>query len=188
MENTHVRTMIENNLTKLPPKLQEAITSSDVLEKLRKLSQKYRLHLDQGQVLEIETYMVLLGIDEAEEYEKNLERELKTTSEVAKNIANDVAKEIFLSIRNVLKESTTSAPTPKLESVYEAPISTSTPSPIPATVSTPLQPTQVSTQTPTHSPITTQNKLESVVKNQSKEIKISPTKGYTVDPYREPIG
>ena len=96
MEETNIHTMIRDRFSKLPPKLQDAITSTEVAGKLRALSQKYRLHIDQGQILENETYMVLLGIDQAEKYEGNLKKELKISSENAKNIAKDVAKEIFL--------------------------------------------------------------------------------------------
>jgi len=162
MENVNIHSMIREQFAKLPPKLQEAITSVEVAEKLRALSQKYRLHLDQGQILENETYMVLLGIEEAGNYEENLKKELGISSEIAKNIANDAAKEIFLSIRNALKTSTTTAPTQN---------------------STP--PSQI--QTPEHQSTVSQNKLESVIKNESKEMTINPTRSYTVDPYREPI-
>jgi hypothetical protein len=215
MENINIHAMIKERFAKLPPKLQTAITSTEVAEKLRTLSQKYRLHLDQGQILENETYMVLLGIEKAGKYEENIKKELGISTEEAKNIAGDVAKEIFLSIRDLLKESTTStvaqkpqpAPksTPKPISAETSvnistptPVSMPTPKPAPSVspISTltsastlPSTSDQLSV-TPTSSirtPVTTQNKLESVVRNPSKEIKISPTKGYSVDPYREPI-
>jgi len=175
MENVNIHSMIKERFAKLPPKLQEAITSTEVAEKLRALSQKYRLHLDQGQILENETYMVLLGIEKAEKYEENLKKELKITPEIAKSIANDVAKEIFLSIRNVLKESTT--PVSKSNNTPISIALDSVPTPVPE------QQTQPSTQ----APVSTQNKLESVVRNQSKELEIKPAKKYTIDPYREPI-
>lgn len=175
MENTQVRTMIENNISKLPPKLQDAVTSTEVAKKLHAISQKYRLHLDQGQILENETYMVLLGIDEAGEYEGNLKKELNISSEQAGQLARDVGKDIFLSIRNTLKESTAS-PSSNTEVS-----NTTTPNPIPTDASIhPVQPKILP-------PVAIHNKLESVVKQQSKEIKISPTKNYPIDPYREPI-
>jgi len=109
-KEVNIHTMIKEQFTKLPPKLQKAITSTDVSLKLREISQKNRLHIDQGQILENETYMVLLGIEEAQAYEKNLKKELNISAEMAKGIAQDVAKEIFLSIRNLLKESVTATP------------------------------------------------------------------------------
>ncbi|NQV93254.1 hypothetical protein HQ403_02020 [Candidatus Kaiserbacteria bacterium] len=175
MEKTNVHLMIQERFAKLPPKLQEAITSTEVAEKLREIAQKYRLHLDQGQILENETYMVLLGVEQAGKYEENLKKELNISSEQAGQLARDVGKDIFLSIRNTLKESTAS-PSSNTEVSH-----TITPNPIPTDASIhPVQPK-------TLPPVAIHNKLESVVKQQSKEIKISPTKNYPIDPYREPI-
>ena len=186
MQDVNVHKMIKERFAKLPPKLQEAITSTEVAENLRELAQKYRLHIDQGQILENETYMVLLGVEQAGKYEENLKKELDVSSDIAKNIANDVAKEIFLSIRNTLKESTTPEPkqvqksTQQPASVQKNPIETSPQTP---SINPPIQ------QAKTFASINTENKdkLASVVKNERKELKINPAKQYVVDPYREPI-
>ena len=171
MEDMNIHSMIKERFAKLPPKLQAAITSTEIADKLRAVSQKYHLLLDQGQILENETYMVLLGVEQAEKYEGNLKRELKIPSEDARKIANDVAKDVFLPIRDTLKESTT---------IETGKQTMTTPPPTP-----PISEldNQVTTQTPT----TAQDKLESVVKNQNKEVEIVPAKQYSVDPYREPI-
>lgn len=173
MENINVNEMIREQFTKLPPKLQEAITSTEVSEKLREISQRYRLHLDQGQVLENETYMVLLGIEDAEKYEENIKKELGVSPEEARKIADDAAKEIFLSVRNLLKESTT----PQQKTEINEP---------PATENVPSQPSAsgYSSISPSAG---NQNKLEHIVRNQHKKIEVSPTKHYATDPYREPI-
>ena len=229
--------MIKQNIGKLPPLLQKAITSTEVEHTLRTLSQKYRLHIDQGQILENETYMVLLGIEQAKTYEENLKNELGITPQVAKDIAQDVAKEIFLSIRNLLKESTTPESEPQKEASQELKEAVVTAAPPPkattgalrsdAQSTGALHPNSQSTGAlrsdapvlqekpkeknseepgktlgetlttkvahpvapssdvvPSKEPV---SKLDSVVKNQRKDIEFTQAKPYSVDPYREPI-
>ena len=171
MADVNIHTMIRERFAKLPEKLQQAITSAGVAEKLRMISQRYRLHLDQGQVLENETYIVLLGIDEAEKYEENLKRELKISPEDAGKIAHDVGEEIFLSVRDILKSLTSSSPqktpsAPQKEDVQE--------------------PLRRSNIPETH--VTGQSKFEHFVKNKQEELAIEPTQRYSsTDPYREPL-
>ncbi|MEX0652173.1 MAG: hypothetical protein WD509_01275 [Candidatus Paceibacterota bacterium] len=169
MNDVNIHTTLKEQFKKLPPKLQEAITSTEIAEKLRAIAQKHRLHIDQGQILENETYMVLLGIEQAGAYEKNLQKELTIPTEVAQKIYTDVAKDIFLVIRDTLKEATTTekptqVPDPEAQTVHAQETS-------PFTTNTD----------------TAHNKLESVVRKQSKDFEISPRKTYTTDPYRESI-
>ncbi len=182
MEDTNIHLMIKKRFAKLPPKLQEAITSTEVVEKLRLLSKKYKLLLDKGQILENETYMVLLGIEQAEKYEENLKKELEISAEDAKKISNDVARDIFLSIRNLLKIATTPEIDNKITNNVSIPHITS-PEPINIGTSKSAQPIQ----TAEPKPIFTKDKLNSIVKNRSKDIEVSQIKKYVVDPYREPI-
>ena len=106
MEQQDIKTLLRTHFSRLPEKLQSAITESSIPEKLRAISKEHRLHLDQGQSLENETYMVMLGIEESDEYEKNIKKELQIDSETAGKIASAVGKEIFLPIRDALKELT----------------------------------------------------------------------------------
>ncbi|MBI2618036.1 hypothetical protein HYW58_01130 [Candidatus Kaiserbacteria bacterium] len=171
MEDKNIHTMLRERFTKLPPKLQEAITSAEVAEKLRVISQKYRLHLDQGQILENETYMILLGIEETEKYEENLKKELGISPKDAGKIAHDVGKEIFLSVRDTLKSLTSSpqvkAPPTGGQAYVEKPIRT---------------------EERPETKITGQSKFEHFVKNKQEELSIEPTRrDSSMDPYREPF-
>jgi len=175
MTDINIHSMIKERFNKLPPKLQEAIASTDISNKLRTISQKHKLLLDQGQILENETYMVLLGIEQAENYKENIKKELSLPEDTATKIANDVGREIFLSIRNTLRESA-------IKTIESEPVSTNqifNNEKIPTT-------NKPETKPFTETNATTQNKLDYVVKNQSKEIEIAPAK-YNNDPYREPI-
>ena len=110
MEQQDIKTLLKKHFKRLPEKLQHAITASTAPEKLRAIAEEYKLHLDQGQALENETYLVMLGIEESDDYEKNIKRELRVDSETAEKIASAVGKEIFLPIRDALKELTGGEP------------------------------------------------------------------------------
>lgn len=165
MNDVNIHQLIRERFSALPEKLQQAITSTEVAEKLRAISNKYRLHLDQGQTLENETYMVLLGIEEAEKYEDNVRRELGIPKEDAHAIATDVAEEIFLSVRGELKERTKETEEPAPQTPPQEPLPEAAPQPKKA-----------------------EDRFSQVVKRPSQNIEIKPKNGsYTVDPYREPI-
>ena len=175
MKHKDIQSMIRERFSDLPPKLQEAITSTDVTSKLRELTQKHRLHIDQGQKLENETYMVLLGIEDAEKYEGNLQRELKIPHKEAKKVAQDVAKEIFLSIREALKETAEPSQEPvRKTETYEQRVARETDS-VTSSINTPSSVEEK------------MDKLPDVKEEQKKEVHAKETPRYTTDPYREPI-
>ena len=63
MTDTH--TLLEERFNQLPEAVRNAITSADVSDHLRKLSDINQLHLDQWQELETEGMMTLMGIQTA---------------------------------------------------------------------------------------------------------------------------
>ena len=94
---------IQTRFLALPPALQDAITSADVDSSLRELSVTHKLHLDQGQKLENEVMLALLGIQGLDKLEENIKNEVGVPSETATALANDIAEKIFLPIREELQ-------------------------------------------------------------------------------------
>lgn len=167
MENKKINSMIREHFSRLPEKLQDAITNVDVISKLRAITQENRLHLDQGQLLENETYMVMLGLDSADNLTNNIKKELEITQELAQRIARQVGDDIFLSIRKLLKEST------KKDAVKEQSEEEQ---------GTPTVPTERKQETQES------GKLSGMKRYSNQHIDLNQDKkGYTVDPYREPI-
>lgn len=99
-----IQEQLAERFESLPKSVQDAVTSADVEKKLRALSQKHKLHLDQWVLLENEIMLTLLGIEEPENMSKNIEREVRVTPEVAQNIVNDIAVLIFAPIRESLQK------------------------------------------------------------------------------------
>jgi len=102
-ETTDINETIKRQFLKLPQVVQEAITDADVEHHLRSLSDKHKLHLDQWQILENEVLMTLMGLQPAEDLEENIKKEVGIDEELAKELANDIATEVFDPIRKEME-------------------------------------------------------------------------------------
>lgn len=88
----------------LPKSVQDVVTSADVEKKLRALSQKHKLHLDQWVLLENEIMLTLLGVEDPEDMAANIAKEVRVTPEVAQAIVADIATLVFAPIRQALQQ------------------------------------------------------------------------------------
>lgn len=102
-EEKTVDQQLQEAFSQLPPVVQRAITSATVEKRLRELSTKHNLHLDQWQGLENEVMLALLGIQPVETLQKNLEKEVHVDTNTAQALTDAVSKEIFEPIRQELE-------------------------------------------------------------------------------------
>ena len=86
--------------------MKEAISSVDLREKIKKIADKNKLHIDQAGNLENETMLVMLGLEPTDDYKENIRRELNITRDRAQAVTADVDKEIFSAIRESLRKIT----------------------------------------------------------------------------------
>jgi len=100
-----VTQIIQERFAELPPAVQAAVTDASVEKKLRALATKYKLHLDKWVLLENEIMMTLLGIDEPENMAKNVAEEVGVSQDVAQQIVNDIALQVFKPIREQMQGS-----------------------------------------------------------------------------------
>lgn len=96
--------IIKEQLKKLPKDLRDAISSVDLRDKIRKISEKHHLHIDQAGNLEDETVLVMIGLEPTADYKENLKRELNISRDRAQAITADMDKEIFAQVRQSLKK------------------------------------------------------------------------------------
>lgn len=96
--------IIKEQLKKLPKDLKDAISSVDLRDKIRKISEKHHLHIDQAGNLENETAFVMIGLEPTADYKENLKRELNISRDRAQAITADIDKEIFARVRQSLKK------------------------------------------------------------------------------------
>ena len=96
----------------LPEDVKQAIISVNYKTKLKEITQRQNLLIDQAGALEMETTLVMIGLEPLADYIDNLQRELDVPLVRAKEIAADVNKNIFQTIRDSLQmmNDETSAP------------------------------------------------------------------------------
>lgn len=96
--------IIADQLSTLPESLKNAITAIDYPRKLEVITKSNKLMIDQAGKLEMETTLVMLGLEPLADYVGNLERELEIPKEKAITIANDANELIFKNIRAELQK------------------------------------------------------------------------------------
>ena len=101
-QNTTLQQQLDEQFKQLPQIVQNAITSADIEKHLRALADTQRLHLDQWQKLENEVMLTLLGIQQIESLQRNIQSEVGVTSEVAQELAESINKIVFEPIRQEL--------------------------------------------------------------------------------------
>jgi hypothetical protein len=88
----------------LPAVVQDALDSTDRMDVLKKIGDKYGLHIDMIGVLGEETAFVMLGTTHPRDFAEHLRKKLSVTHEVAQQIAHEVNLSLFQPIRDAMKE------------------------------------------------------------------------------------
>lgn len=96
--------IIDEQMAKLPDDVKEAILSVDYKVKLEEITKRQRLLIDQAGKLEMETTLVMIGLEPLADYVSNLQREMNIPVMRAKEIAFDVSENIFKPIRESLQK------------------------------------------------------------------------------------
>ena len=96
--------ILRERAKKIPKEVQEAIVSVDRRRRLANIAKNYQLHIDQAGVLDNETVLVMLGLESPDDFVGNITRELGISPAQAQLIANEVNQDIFLPIRESLKQ------------------------------------------------------------------------------------
>lgn len=98
-EHNEINEQLLERFKQLPQVVQNAITSADVQQRLRTLSNKNHLHLDQWGALENEVMLTLLGIQSAENLSLNIQKHVGLPPEIATPLTEEVMKIVFEPIR-----------------------------------------------------------------------------------------
>jgi len=95
--------IIEDQMKNLPKDVLEAIISVDYKTKLQEVTKRQRLLIDQAGKLEMETTLVMIGLEPLADYVGNIQREMAVSEARAREIAIDVSDNIFKPIRTSLE-------------------------------------------------------------------------------------
>lgn len=89
---------------KLPEDLKKAIFSVEMTEAIKRIGEKYQLHIDKIGALGNETGMVMLGVTRPKDFVSNLSARLGVSNDTARNIAEEINQQIFSKVRESLKK------------------------------------------------------------------------------------
>ena len=88
----------------LPADVKALVYGADMLNLIKNLGEKYKLHVDKLEALESETADVMTGFVKPEDFSKNLKEALGTDQQTADAIALDINNGLFVKIRDSLKK------------------------------------------------------------------------------------
>ncbi|MFA7252378.1 MAG: hypothetical protein WC027_00795 [Candidatus Paceibacterota bacterium] len=94
--------IIAEQMKKLPKDVIAAIISVDYKTKLQEITKAQKLLIDQAGKLEMETTLVMIGLEPLADYVANLQRELGVARVKAQEVATMVSENIFKPIRDSL--------------------------------------------------------------------------------------
>jgi len=215
MEND-TNKIIEEQLNSLPDALRNTILNSGWEKKVHDLAKKHQLHIDQEGDLVNETFLVLLGLELAKNFQQNLIGNMHVDQTTAEALVNEIGAEIFAQIREHLQN--IEAQEEPVEEKIEEPteilnkedilkeIEDPTPTNLPQIIQTkevsatpvfevepiakPVEETTTKIEVPKTPEVTSPDiisqKLTSVTHQPAENIEV-PVKKPLIDPYREPI-
>ena len=91
-------------IKKLPKEAQDMINSLDWGKITEEIGKKYLLSESEINDFQVETLLVLVGIENGDFYAQNIENEVGTSKAEAEKIANETLEKIFIPISNLLEE------------------------------------------------------------------------------------
>jgi hypothetical protein len=99
-----LKTVIKREINKLPKENQEAINAFDWVKTAEEIGKKYLLTESEINDLQVQTLLVLIGLEDSDYYQQNVEREVGTSKNEAEKIAVEVVQKIFTPISNIIIE------------------------------------------------------------------------------------
>lgn len=102
MDDTQIKEAYHN----LPDLVREIIDGSEWEKSIRNITNKYKLLINQGLLLEDETLLVMLGLSDPKDFVQTISSEADIDPQVAKQIGKDIEDEVFVKIREALQEQT----------------------------------------------------------------------------------
>ena len=104
MENDNIQDIIKTQYQKLPLEVQKAITAADLPTKLEQISKKYNLRIDQAGSLQVETMLIMLGLENSDDFVENVSKNLEIKRNEAQLITADINTDVLGNIRSSLMQ------------------------------------------------------------------------------------
>ena len=99
-----LKNIIVEEIKKLPKENQGVINSFDWEKISEDIGKKYLLSEEEINNLQVETLLVLIGLENPDDYSQNIENEVGTSKNEAEKISDEIFQKIFTPINDVLVE------------------------------------------------------------------------------------
>lgn len=94
-------------VAQLPPPVRDFFVNGNVEVVAKRIFGTYKLHIDQGAILEREIILLLLGLKDPQEFAQALAQEGKIDQKTVASIVQDVNTQIFIPIRDEMRKGPT---------------------------------------------------------------------------------
>ena len=95
---------IQEEVMKLPKDRQDAVKSFDWVSKTEEIGKKFLLLENEINDLQVETLLVLVGLEDGSYFSQNIENEVGTSKEEADKIAEEILQKVFAPIGDKMIE------------------------------------------------------------------------------------
>ena len=112
---------IKEVMQTLPPPIRNYLSQGKYSIVAKNLMRKYGLHIDQGGVLEREIMLLLMGIENPDEFAASLKSDAVLSEDVVRNIMTDVNQEIFVPLQKEMRNAGSAVPEVKSAAPSSAP-------------------------------------------------------------------
>ena len=95
---------LQEAFERLPQKLQAAVSSPDIHQRIMNIGNRHGLHIDQIGELTDQIGLVMLGLENSSNFVRDTSSRLSIGMKDAQEIANDINKEVFSAIKTNMRE------------------------------------------------------------------------------------
>ena len=101
----------------LPPPIRQYLVQGKYTLVAKNLMSKYSLRIDQGGVLEREIMLLLMGVENPDEFAASLKSEASILEDTVRSIMTDINQEIFIPLRKEMQSAGSAVPEAKPEAL-----------------------------------------------------------------------
>lgn len=95
--------LIEEQIKRIPSEVREAISSSNWERTIFDIGREHKMHIDDIDILSIETILTMIGLEHPKDYAENLRKRIDLKEEELLTIVEEVNKRLFSKVLEALR-------------------------------------------------------------------------------------
>lgn len=102
--NQTQKQLIEEQMKRIPAEVREAISASDWERTVFNIGRAHKLHIDDIDVLSVETILTMIGLEHPKDFNENLQKRTGIKNDTLYEIVDEINERLFSKIRRALQE------------------------------------------------------------------------------------